>query len=40
MVALAPGHVVVNASTFDLISEAGISNAEWETGVCSYLAAA
>lgn len=40
MVALAPGHVVVNASTFDPITEAGISGAEWEAGVCAYLAAA
>jgi hypothetical protein len=39
MVALAPGHVAVNASTFDLIAEAGISGAEWESGVCAYLAA-
>lgn len=39
-VALAPGHVVVNASTFDLITEAGISGADWEAGVCDYLAAA
>ena len=40
MVALAPGRVVVNASTFDLITEAGIGGAEWESGVCAYLAAA
>jgi hypothetical protein len=40
IVALAPGHVVVNASTFDPITEAGISGAEWEAGVCAYLAAA
>jgi hypothetical protein len=40
MVALAPGHVVVDASTFSPITEAGISAAEWEGGVCAYLAAA
>jgi len=40
MVALAPGHVVVDAETFDLIKEAGISGPAWEAGVCAYLAAA
>jgi hypothetical protein len=40
MDALAPGHVGVNASTFDPIAEAGFSGAEWEGGVCAYLAAA
>jgi hypothetical protein len=40
IVALAPGHVVVSASTFDLITEAGISGAVWEAGVCAYLATA
>ena len=38
MVALAPGHVVVDASTFDLIKEAGIGGPTWEAGVCAYLA--
>ena len=40
MVSLAPGHVVVDASTFDPIKEAGISGQAWEAGVCSYLSAA
>jgi hypothetical protein len=40
MVALGPGHVIVDASTFAPIAEAGISGAEWERGVCAYLAAA
>jgi hypothetical protein len=40
LVALSPGHVIVNASTFDLITEAGISGADWEAGVCACLAAA
>ncbi len=38
MVALDPGRTVVDATTFDLLSDTGPTGVAWETGVCAYLA--
>ena len=40
MVSLDPGRTVFDATTFDTLSDMGPTNADWQSGVCAYLAAA
>jgi hypothetical protein len=40
MLALDAGRTVQDATTFDTLSDTGPTQAEWQTGVCAYLAAA
>jgi hypothetical protein len=40
MVSLDPGRTVFDASTFDTLADTGPTNADWQSGVCAYLAAA
>jgi hypothetical protein len=37
MVSLDAGRTVNDASTFDTLSDTGLTNADWERGVCGYL---
>jgi hypothetical protein len=39
MVSLDSGRTVVDATTFDTLSDTGPTNADWQSGVCAYLAA-
>ena len=39
MVSYDPGRTVFDATTFDTLSDTGPTNADWESGVCAYLAA-
>jgi hypothetical protein len=39
MVSFDPGRTVQDASTFDTLSDTGPTEADWESGVCAYLAA-
>ena len=39
MVSMDPGRTVVNATTFDTISDTGPTGPEWQSGVCAYFAA-
>ena len=39
MVSYDPGRTVLDATTFDTLSDTGPTNADWESGVCAYLAA-
>lgn len=38
MVTSNPGRTVQDATTFDTLSDTGPTNADWESGVCAYLA--
>jgi hypothetical protein len=38
MVTSDPGKTVYDATTFDTLSDTGPTNADWESGVCAYLA--
>jgi hypothetical protein len=38
MVTSNPGRTVLDATTFDTLSDTGPTNADWESGVCAYLA--
>ena len=40
MVSYDPGRTVFDATTFDTLSDTGPTSADWESGVCAYLAAA
>jgi hypothetical protein len=40
IVSLNPGRTVFDATTFDTLSDTGLTNADWQSGVCAYLAAA
>jgi len=39
MVSSDPGQTVVDASTFNTLSDTASTNADWQSGVCAYLAA-
>jgi hypothetical protein len=39
MVSMDPGRTVFDATTFDTLSDTGPTNADWQSGVCAYLAA-
>lgn len=40
MVSSDPGRTVFDATTFDTLSDTGPTGADWQSGVCAYLAAA
>lgn len=40
IVSLDPGRTIFDATTFNTLSDTGPTNADWQTGVCAYLAGA
>jgi len=39
MVSMDPGRAFFDATTLDTLSDTGPTNADWQSGVCAYLAA-